>query len=165
MLRLLTFIALLCSANVFAQRLYVHEIQDGNYLSYGEGSRIRVLMLDSSNVTSGTISKLDSNAFYLKEGQYVQLRQIASILPYDKSKGVKRFFTAAVGVFCVATGTIYFIAGAAYIQDDAAVGLTAMAASAGLITGGLWLIKRNKKLKTQVKQIFIDNVQYRVFIQ
>lgn len=156
---------LFVSTTVFAQRLYVHDIQNGNYQSYEKNSRIVLYMLDSSAVTRGTITNVYNNAISLSGDRHIEISQIASILPPDKAKPVKRFLGVVGGILLVTTGTIYFIAGAATLKDDPAVGAVAMVMSAGLFTGGVFLLKHSKKAKQQVKQQVIDNVNYRIFIE
>jgi hypothetical protein len=156
---------LLVSCNVFAQRLYVHEIQNGNYQSYEKGSRIVLFMLDSVHKTQGTIVKLDSTGFYLRDNTYIRLNQVASILPQGKGPAFRRFFSVVGGVLLVTSGSLYFISGVATLKEEPVLGSAVMLVSAGMVTGGIWLMRHSKKQRKQVPQQIIDNINYRIFIE
>lgn len=165
MLKTLCFIALFVSANVFAQRLYVHDLKDGNYRSYEAGGKIVLFMLDSSQATHGTIAKLDSSGFYLKDGTYVRLNQIASIIPPDKAKSIVRVLAVIGGVLLMVGGTINFIAGASGLKEEPVLGAAVMVGSVGMFAGGVWVMRHSKKVKKQIKQELIDNIHYSAFIE
>jgi hypothetical protein len=165
MLKTACIILMLVSGNVFAQRLYVHDIQNGNYQSYIPSNKIVLYLLNSDIKTEGIIARLDSNSFTLRDGSIIPLSQIALILPPNKSKPIKRFFTLASGILMVTTGTVYFIGGAAILKDEPWGGTLIMITSAGIFAGGVWVLRKSKQIKTHIPQQVIDNVNYRVYIE
>lgn len=165
MLKTIGLFLLLISGNVFAQRVYVHEIKNGNYRSYEKGSRIVLYLLDSSTKISGTVSKIEQDGFYLQDGTYIPVNQIASILPPNTTKSLKRFVSVVGGSILLFTGTIYFIAGAAGLKDEPVLGAGIMVASAGIFVGGMYILRKSKITHKQVPQCIIDNITYRVFIE
>jgi hypothetical protein len=165
MIKTIGLFLLLISGNVFGQRLYLHDIPNGNYTSYEVGSSIVLFMLDSSTKTQGTIVKFDKNALYLKDGTYIPIERIASILPPNNTRAIKRIVSVLAGGFLVFAGTIYFIAGAATLAEDPMLGAIVMATSTGVFIGGRYILRRSKTAHQQVLQIIIDNINYRVFIE
>lgn len=165
MLKTIGLFLLLISGNVFGQRLYLHEIPNGNYLSYEVGSTIVLYMINSDSKIQGVITKLDKDVLHLQDGSNIPIDQIATILPPDRTKSIKRFISVTVGTILVVTGTLYFIAGAAALTEDPLLGVVAMATSAGVFIGGRYILQKSKIAHQQVKQAIIDNINYRVFIE
>ncbi len=160
------FFSLIGLSSVIAQRLYLHDMFNGNYRSYDAGDEIEIMLLDSANYTKGEITGMTATGIYLSTDQQhlIQLNQIATVV--TKRRGVfVRVVSGIAGAGILVVGTIYTIGGLISIAEEPALGAGVAIIGGIMATGGYLLIDKVARPKNVHKALNVDNINYRLFIE
>lgn len=166
MKRYLLLYLLICScAQLSAQRLYLHDVYNGNFRSYDLGDEIEVMLFNATDIVKGKIVGFTSNGFYLNDTTHIiHLNEVASIVSTRKS-GFARVVSGVAGGVLVFWGTIYVIGGVVLIWEEPTAGAGVVLIGAIMGTGGYLLIDKVANKKNAVKIKTIDQVNLRLFIE
>jgi hypothetical protein len=157
---------LICSSPIFAQRLYLHDMFNGNYKSYDVGSKIELTLLDSTKKIEGRITTIDNNYFYVNDSIKVAIKQVASVIVGRNSGKAKRVLRIIGGSIMVIYGVPLTISGAAIIAvEEPVIGMAVLLIGSALTTGGIMIIVKQGKTMNHVTQRIIDGENYRLFIE
>lgn len=167
------FVVLVCvfCAAAHAQRLYLNDIENGNYKSYDIGDHIEFTMTDSSRVVSGVISSFQRDGFTLNDTLKVKISQIATLVkPGGGNYTVGRVLLIVLGSYLLLSGVTYAIVGVAFLaapSNLAPVGVIALLFGAGMGAGGYAIINNQVKKarnKTTIRQP-LDGIHYRLLVE
>lgn len=166
---LFTFFTVLFFLSVSAQKLYLHDIESGNYKSYYQGDKIEFMTKDSAKVLKGTITSFQNDGFILNDTQQIKLSQIAALVKDGRGGGytVGSALLIILGSYILLNGAIYTGAGIVVAMVYPEVGVPVAILSAAIGYGGYAIINRQvKKSKTRVMlRKDIDNIHYRLYIE
>jgi hypothetical protein len=167
---LLLFSALILCSIGFAQRLYLHDIQDGNFKSFDVGDKISFQLFDSTQVIDGKITSFTANGFYINDSLKVEISQVASLLVQNRKGSTGP--VSALRVLAVIGGSVLCIYGVGFVIGgigvllfESTVGLVVVVIGAAMITGGIAIIAKKQNRKSGFKEKMIDNKQYRLLIE
>jgi hypothetical protein len=159
------FIALfITGVTVNAQRLYIHDMLNGNYKSFGRGDRIEFTMLDSVAPIKGRITRIEREGFYINDGNtLIKPSAVASII---LSRGLNGGNVLGIigGSILTAIGTPFLISSVVLLAEEPALGVIVLLASGSIVSLGTILIVNQSKKGKQVRQTVFDEQRWRLFI-
>jgi len=150
---------------VHAQKLYLHNIPNGNYKSFSKGDKIEIVVLDSTDSTKGVITAINENKIYLNNSsEGVDLNRVATVI-LSKKSSFKRVALSALGGYIILQGTYLVIGGAIIAAFEPLLGVPLVVLGAGIGVGGFAIIKKQSRTKNQLNIAAIDNLNNRLFIE
>lgn len=164
---ILTCIAFAICLSVSAQKLYLHDMQSGNYKSYDIGDKIEFIIKDQEGSVNGVITSFQKDGFTLNDSIKVKLSEIAALAKAGASYTVGRVLMIILGGYVMFIGVVYTVVGVVFTIYSPPAGIIIAAFSAGIGYGGYSIIKRQvQKARTKtIERQEIDNVHYRLIIE
>lgn len=162
-----TFLCFVITFSSFSQRLYLHDIENGNYKSYDIGEKIDLILFDSIKNVKGTITGFQADGIVLNDTSIVKLSQIAGVLKHTGKYTVGRVLLIVLGSYMMVTGLIYGIAGVSLIALKEPFGGIMIGVGAVLGIGGLAVVNKQVK-KARGSDTLLknnDNITYRLFVE
>jgi hypothetical protein len=160
------FIALFITAvTANAQRLYIHDMLNGNYKSFGRGDRIEFTMLDSTSAIKGRISRIESDKFYIfGHTNAIKPSQVATLI-LRRGASVGNVLAITGGSILIALATPAFIVGTTLIIiGEPEEGIITTLISGAIISVGTLIVVNQSRATKRVKQSVLDNKRWRLFI-
>ncbi|MES2560010.1 MAG: hypothetical protein V4590_09735 [Bacteroidota bacterium] len=162
------FLTFLFCVSVHAQRLYLHDMENGNYKSYDIGDNIKLTMKGSDGIIEGTITSFQKDGFKLNDSLSIKISEIAALVkPGGGTYTVGRVLLIILGSYMVLTGTAYVIGGLFLTIEYPPAGIAIAIIGAGMGFGGYAIINRQiqKARNKSVVRQEMDNVHYRLYIE
>jgi hypothetical protein len=148
-----------------AQRLYVHDIFNGNYRSYDIGDQIELVLLDSSKTIKAEITGLASDRLYLKDSGIVMLQQIAGVIERKSRVNPARILGFGAAYSLSFIGGLYAIGGIILVKTDPEIGVVSLGVGGIMLGGGVLLLKKLNKKGGLINQMTIDDTTHRIFVE
>lgn len=163
-------ITLTC-ASVSAQKLYLHDIEGGNYVSYETGDRIECIIKDSG-IIKGVITSFQSDGFTLNGTRQVKLAQVTAVVKEGVLSGnytAGQVLLTTLGTIVLLPGAFFAIGGISLITstNETIAGIIFTVIGSAIGYGGYAIIRKQAK-KSQSKVMLskeIDTIHYRLFIE
>lgn len=165
---ILTLLAFLICMSVNAQKMYLHEIESGNYKSFETGDKIEFMMKNHEGIVNGVITSFQKDGFTLNDTMKVKVSDVTALV---KEGGgtytLGRVLLIIVGGYILFVGTVYTVAGLVFIAIYPPVGIVGAILGASIGYGGYAIIKhqvRRSRNRTMTRKE-TDNIHYRLIIE